>query len=70
MICVHGHTPIPYFFAGENIDIEIEPGALWYCHDHKVCIDNAAFATDCTCLFDLDTFDEHIFSVDAPKAEN
>lgn len=61
MICVHGHTPIPFFFAGENIDIEIEPGALWYCNDHKVCIDTGAWASGYTVLLDLDTFDEHIF---------
>lgn len=61
MIIVHGHTPIPYFFEGMNVDIEIEPGALWYCEDHKVCLDNGTFATGYAVLFDLDTFDEHIF---------
>lgn len=60
MIIVHGHTPIPYFFEGYT-DIEIEPGALWYCEDHKVCLDTGAWACGYTVLFDLDTFDEHIF---------
>ena len=60
MICVHGHTPIPYFFEGYT-DVEIEPGALWYCEDHKVCLDTGAWASGYTVLLDLDTFDEHIF---------
>lgn len=60
MIIVHGHTPIPYFFEGYT-DVEIEPGALWYCEDHKVCLDTGAWASGYTVLFDLDTFDEHIF---------
>lgn len=60
MIIVHGHTPIPYFFEGYT-DIEIEPGALWYCEDHKVCLDTGAWASGYTVLLDLDTFDEHIF---------
>lgn len=64
LIIVHGHTPIPYFFEGMNIDIELSPGAFWYCQDHKVCLDNGSFATGVTVLLDLDTFDEHIFSVD------
>lgn len=60
MVIVHGHTPIPFFFEGYT-DIEIQPGALWYCEDHKVCLDTGAFASGYTVLFDLDTFDEHIF---------
>jgi serine/threonine protein phosphatase 1 len=60
MIIVHGHTPIPFFFEGYS-DVEIEPGALWYCEDHKVCLDTGAYASGYTVLFDLDTFDEHIF---------
>lgn len=64
MILVHGHTPIPYFFEGENVDIEIEPGAFWYCEDHKVNLDNGSCASGYTCLFDLDTYDEHIFFED------
>lgn len=60
MVIVHGHTPIPFFFEGFT-DIEIKPGALWYCDDHKVCLDTGAFDSGYTVLFDLDTFDEHIF---------
>ena len=62
-LIVHGHTPIPNLMRRLNIDsAEWEPGAFWYCKNHKVCIDNGAFATGHCCLFDLDTFDEHIFS--------
>lgn len=56
-IIVHGHTPIMH------IDFDATPGALWYCNNHKVGIDNGAFATGKTCLLDLDTFDEHIFEI-------
>jgi hypothetical protein len=58
---VHGHTPIllmPFF---KNKDVEIEPGALWYCDGHKINIDNGGVWTDNICLLDLDTWDEHIF---------
>ena len=41
--------------------IQIDLGALWYCEDHKVCLDTGAWATGYTVLFNLDTFDEHIF---------
>lgn len=60
---VHGHTPIPImpFFKGK--DVEIEPGALWYCNGHKINIDNASCWTRQVCMLDLDTFDEHIFEV-------
>lgn len=63
-ICVHGHTPLPYLADDLHIKREeIEPGALWYCNDHKVCIDNLSAYSDVACLLDLDTFDEHIFEV-------
>lgn len=62
---VHGHTPIPHLTRRLRwSDEKVEPGAFWYCNNHKVCIDNGAFATGITCLFDLDTFDEHIFQVE------
>ena len=62
-ITVHGHTPIPIMphFKGKNV--EIEPGALWYCDGHKINIDNASCWTKQVCVLDLDTFDEHIFEV-------
>jgi hypothetical protein len=60
---VHGHTPIAIMpqFGGKNIDIE--PGAFYYCEGHKINIDNGSVWTGQTCLLDLDTFDEHIFEV-------
>ena len=54
-ILVHGHTPI------QTIMKDYVPGALWYCDDHKICIDNASFHSGKTCLLDLDSFEEHIF---------
>lgn len=73
-IVVHGHTPIPLlikdinefvetfmFDTNEYIWKEWDGGALWYCKDHKVCIDCGAAWYDCCVLLDLDTFDEHIF---------
>ena len=58
VILVHGHTPILNMTTRDT-----EPGAYWYCDDHKICIDNASFYTGITCLFDLDTYEEHIFEV-------
>lgn len=62
VIIVHGHTPT--LLLADRIrwsDETIEPGALWYAGNHKVCIDNGCFFTGITCLLNLDTFDEHIF---------
>ena len=64
---VHGHTPIP-LLKRKLMDYEpFEPGAYYYYNDHKICIDNGVFATGYICLFDLDTFDEHIFQVDVEE---
>ena len=60
-IVVHGHTPIPLMPQFEDKDVEIEPGAFWYCEGHKCNIDNGGFWTGNICLLDLDTWDEHIF---------
>ena len=60
---VHGHTPIPLMPHFKGKDVEIEPGALWYCDSHKINIDNASCWTRQVCVLDLDTFDEHIFEV-------
>lgn len=57
-IVVHGHTPIQYL-AGE---LNYVPGAFWL-NEQKVCIDNGSFASGFGCLFDLDTYDEHIFHI-------
>lgn len=64
-IVVHGHTPteslVDYLHEDEFRDIIVEPGALWYCENHKVCIDCGSVWSGYTVLLDLDTFDEHIF---------
>ena len=66
-IIVHGHTPIEYLL--EDIDPagviygEVEPGAFWYCDDHKCCIDCGAVFTGQCVLLDLDTWDEEIFTI-------
>lgn len=59
-IMVHGHTPIPYIRHMLRSKQRLEPGALWYCDDHKVCLDTGCWATNYTVLLDLDTFEEHI----------
>lgn len=67
-IVIHGHTPIPHlveelsFFYEGLAEEELEPGALWYCGGHKICIDCGAHFTGMTVLLNLDTFDEEIFS--------
>ena len=61
IIIVHGHTPT--LCLAEYLGIpneEIEPGAIWYAKNHKVCIDCGCFFTGSTCLLNLDTFDEEI----------
>ena len=69
---VHGHTPIPYVMEEVNgVYPEVwVPGVFWYCDDHKCCIDNASFHSGFTCLLDLNTFDEHIFSMNMEENEN
>lgn len=59
---VHGHTPLIYMGNQVNPNEE-KTGALWYCDDHKICIDNASFITGCCTLFNLDTLEEHIFEL-------
>ena len=64
-IIVHGHTPTPYLL--DEIDPackmgEVEPGAIWYCDGHKVCVDAGAVFTGYFSLMDLDTWEEHIFN--------
>lgn len=62
IIVVHGHTPTLLLAEALNLpNEEVEPGAIWYANNHKVDIDNGCFFTGCTCLLNLDTFDEEIF---------
>lgn len=72
IICVHGHTPIPLMIDGwkgvlkRTFGAEEDTytdGAFWYCNNHKVNIDCGSYATGKTLLLDLDTFDEHIFTI-------
>ncbi len=61
-VLIHGHTPIPYMPQLRRFsDIEIEPGAFWYCDGHKCNIDNGSCWTGYVCLLDLNTWEEHIF---------
>lgn len=70
-IVVHGHTPIQLLWKDFNELTKIKSGteipswdggAFYYGdRNHKVCIDCGCYASKQTILFDLDTFDEHIF---------
>ena len=62
-VVIHGHTPIPHMVDEIYLDCEWEEGVLWYCNDHKVCLDQGAVWTGKTVLLDLDTLDEHIFEI-------
>lgn len=63
-IVVHGHTPIPYVVEdlGKRSSQDDLNKPYYYCNQHKICIDNGAFATKSTILLNLDTFEYHIFS--------
>lgn len=60
-ICIHGHTPMPYLVERlqwirddiPNWD-KNNPEARVYCDGHKICIDNGAFYSNATVLYDLD----------------
>lgn len=54
ILIVHGHTPI------QLVDKDATT-AIWYSQGHKVDIDCGSVWSGITCLFDLDTFDEHYF---------
>lgn len=70
-IVLHGHTPIPNlykrlneahrFYHNEDLEYDNEPGIYTYCGGHKICLDCGTFVTGHIVLFDLDTYDEHIF---------
>ena len=60
---VYGHTPIPYLMSEEKF--MKDPGVM-YTHDgHNINIDCGTYATNVGILFDLDTFDEHIFQINS-----
>ena len=59
VILVHGHTPIPYIYESWTP----KGGVLLY-NDQKIDIDFGSVVTNTAVLFDLDTFDEHIFTID------
>lgn len=59
-ICIHGHTPLEYLAEklqatddAWEYDTE-KPEAHVYCNGHKIDIDNGAFYTGVTVLYDLD----------------
>lgn len=63
-IVVHGHTPTCYLavdleYPGE----EIPAGAFWYDDYHKVCLDNASYHSGFSCLLNLDTLEDVVFSL-------
>ena len=62
IIVVHGHTPIHYL--SEDLWIDWESGAFWYCQDHKVCIDSGGFFSDEFILLDLDTGKDIVLTLD------
>ena len=71
VIVVHGHTPIQLmvkdmqetaWFYQKEVP-EYNGGAFWYADNHKVNLDTGACWTGFTIVLDLDTFDEHIFSI-------
>lgn len=70
-ICVHGHTPIQAMIKDcpnlvnsfKTLSNDYKDGAFWYCDGHKVNIDSGSYVTGKIILLDLDTFDEHIFTI-------
>lgn len=62
VIMIHGHTPTISLADYLNItQSEIEPGALWYANNHKICIDSGCVFTGYSTLLNLDTFEEQVF---------
>ena len=57
-ICIGGHTPILLLIPNNS---EWLGGAFYHCDNRKINIDNCTYHTGMSCLFDLDTYDEHIF---------
>lgn len=64
VVIIHGHTPT--FYLAEKLRLpkeEVELGAMWYAQNHKICLDCGCFFTGCTCLLNLDTFDEEVITL-------
>lgn len=62
IIVVHGHTPIHHL--SEDLWIEWESGAFWYCDGHKVCIDSGGFFSGEWILLCLDTGEDTVLTLD------
>lgn len=60
LIIIHGHTPVQYL----NPNWHEEDGIITYCDGHKIDIDCGSYYSGLTCLLNLDTFEEHYFSVE------
>lgn len=59
-LIIHGHTPVQ--LVDKNAT-----DAIWYGQGHKIDIDCGSVWSGRTCLFDLDTLDEHYFQ--GPEGE-
>lgn len=62
IIVVHGHTPIHHL--SEDLWVDWESGAFWYCDGHKVCIDSGGFFSDEFILLNLDTLEDTVITLD------
>lgn len=58
---IHGHTPIPLMV--KELRCSPPAAALWYCDNHKCCIDCGAIWTNQAVMIDLDTFEEVVVCV-------
>lgn len=72
MYVIHGHTINQYMGDFMNPDDRAQVklhqlGAIWYANGHKCCIDQGAVLTHSALLMNLDTFEEHIFTVPDDK---
>lgn len=57
IVMIHGHTPIQVI----NPKWTIDDGSFSYADGHKIDLDIGSYVTGAAIVFDLDTFDEHIF---------
>lgn len=55
---IHGHTPCMYVADEVGIDFRgNQDGPLWYCNNHKCCLDNGTAYTGRAVVLNLDTFE-------------